>query len=139
MVCPAQRPAPAFIAAVFASALPFLVEDGSVQKAFLRSLSAWSGGPVKVRGKVRLASFASLSIVAEDVTFSATPRLSPVQKIEAKSVTAVLRLPALLRGQLEFKKVVAEAPRFVLSRHAPPPSQRWPGLKLRAMPPLSPS
>ncbi len=119
MVCPAAAGV-GFIAAVFALALPFLVEGSSAEKAFLRSLSAWSGGPVRVRGKLRLASFASLSIVAEDVSFAATPRLAPIRRIDAKSITAVLRLRALLRGQLEFKRVVADSPQFVFSRRASP-------------------
>src|SRR5208337_4083378 len=80
----------AIAGAVFALALPFLIEDRGVHAALIRSLSAWSGGPVEVRGPFRVASFASLSIEADAVRFTATPRLSPIGKAQAKSVTAFL-------------------------------------------------
>jgi hypothetical protein len=104
------------IAAVFAAVLPFLVKDRAVRDALVRSLSAWSGGPVAIKGRLRIGSFSSLTIEARDVSFTATPRLSPVDRIEAKSVTAVLDLQSLLRGQVEFARVTADEPRIVLSR-----------------------
>ncbi|MFZ0569017.1 MAG: hypothetical protein WA384_14770 [Rhodomicrobium sp.] len=107
----------AFTGVVFVSALPFLVEDRAVHDALIRSLSEWSGGAVTVGGPLQLASFTSLSVEADGVTFAATPRLSPVVRIQAKSVTAILKVPALLRGRIEFKKMVVEQPHFVLGRH----------------------
>ncbi len=109
----------AVIAAAFASALPFLIEGQTVRDSFIRSLSAWSGGPVTVKGPLRIASFTTLSIEASGVHFGTTPRLDPVKRIEAKSVTAVARLSSLLRGRLEFKQIAVEAPRFVFKRDAP--------------------
>src|SRR5208282_3833257 len=90
---------------VFASALPFLIEDRAVHDGLIRSLTAWSGGPVTVHGPLRIASFTSLSIEAGGVKFASTPRLSPIGKIEAKSVKAILRVRSLLWGRIEFKKV----------------------------------
>ena len=106
------------IAAVFATALPYLVEVRKVRDGLVTNLSQWSGGPVSIHGPLRMKSFASLSIEAEGVSFSATPRLSPIDRIEAKSVTATLKVPSLLRGRVEFKKVSVAAPRFVLARRA---------------------
>ena len=108
------------IAAVFATALPYLVEVRTVRDGLVKNLSQWSGGPVSIHGPLRMKSFASLSIEAEGVSFAATPRLSPIDRIEAKSVTAILKVPSLLRGLIEFKKVSVAAPRFVLARRAGP-------------------
>ena len=108
------------IAAVFASALPYLVEVRTVRDGLVQNLSQWSGGPVSIHGQLRMKSFTSLSIEADGVSFAATPRLSPVSRIEAKSVTAILKVQSLLRGRIEFKKVAVAAPRFVLSRRAEP-------------------
>ncbi len=108
------------IAAMFALALPFLVEDRTVREGLVKSLSQWSGGPVSIHGALRIASFASLSIEADGVSFSGTPRLSPIGRIDAKSVTAILKLPSLLRGRIEFKKVAIRQPRFVLNRRIAP-------------------
>ena len=106
----------ALIAAVFAAVLPSLVEVRTVRDGLVQSLSGWSGGAVAIQGPLRIRSFTSLTIEAEDVRFAATPRLSPVDRIEAKSVTAVLNLRSLLWGRIEFKKVAIETPRVVLSR-----------------------
>jgi AsmA protein len=106
----------ALIAAIFASALPFLADDQTVREALVGSLSEWSGGPVAIRGTLRIKSFTPPSIEAERVSFASTPRLSPVDRIEAKSVTAVLKVRSLLLGRIEFKKVAVSAPRIVLSR-----------------------
>jgi hypothetical protein len=108
------------IAAVSAMALPYLVEVRTVRDSLVKSLSQWSGGPVSIHGQLRMKSFASLSIEAEGVSFAATPRLSPIGRIEAKSVTAILKVPSLLSGRIEFKKVSVAAPRFVLARRAGP-------------------
>ncbi len=119
------------IAVMFAAALPFLVEDRAVKDGLVQSLSEWSGGPVSIRGPLRVKSFTSLSIEAGDVRFGATPRLSPVSRIEAKSVTAILKVQPLLRGRIEFKKVTVEAPRFVLNRRAAASGQdRFSGLEM---------
>jgi hypothetical protein len=106
----------ALAAVVFASALPFLIEDRTVRDGLVHSLSQWSGGPVTVHGPLRVTSFTSLSIEANGVSFAATPRLSPIARIEAKSVTAVLKVQSLLWGRIEFKKVAIDSPRIVLSR-----------------------
>ena len=108
------------IAVVFATALPYLVEVRTVRDGLVKNLSQWSGGPVSIHGPLRMKSFASLSIEAEGVSFAATPRLSPIGRIEAKSVTAILKVPSLLRGRIEFKKVSVAEPRFVLARRAGP-------------------
>src|SRR5208282_6629659 len=79
----------AITGAVFASALPFVLGDRAVRDGLIRSLSEWSGGAVTVRGPLQLASFTSFSVEAGSVTFAATPRLSPVARIQAKSVTAI--------------------------------------------------
>ncbi len=119
----------AITGAVFASALPFLLEDGTVRDRLIRSLSEWSGGAVTVRGSIHLASFTELSVEAGGVTFAATPRLSPIARIQAKSVTAILRVPALLRGRIEFKKIVVDQPRFVLHRRESPSKLRLIGIE----------
>ncbi|MGO9985215.1 MAG: hypothetical protein ACLPIX_13545 [Rhodomicrobium sp.] len=106
----------AIVWAIIALTLPFLIEDRSVHAALIRSLSAWSGGPVEVHGPFRVASFTSLSIEAKAVRFSATPRLLPIGKAQAKSVTAILSVRALLGGRIEFRKVAVESAQFVFSR-----------------------
>ena len=127
------------IAAVFATALPYLVEVHTVRDGLVKNLSQWSGGPVSIHGPLRMKSFASLSIEAEGVSFSATPRLSPIDRIEAKSVTAILKVPSLLRGRVEFKKVSVAAPRIVLGRRADLPRRTIiPGSKRLARPLLLP-
>ena len=119
------------IAVMFAAALPFLVEDRAVRDRLVQSLSQWSGGPVSIHGPLRIKSFTSLSIEANGVRFEATPRLAPVGRIDAKSVTAILRVPSLLRGRIEFKKVAVEAPQLVLNRHAAPSKpDRYSGLEV---------
>lgn len=106
-------------AAVFALALPSLIQDRAVRDGLIRSLSAWSGGPVTVHGPLRIVSFTSLSIEANGVSFASAPRLSPIGRVEAKSITALLRIQSLLSGRIEFKKVSIEAPRFVFDRRLP--------------------
>jgi len=110
----------AIAGAVFASAIPYLIEDKNVRDGLIRSLSEWSGGAVTIRGPLHLASFTTLSVEAKDVTFAATPRLSPIVRMRAKSVTAILRVPSLLLGRIEFKKIVADEPRIVAGRGAAP-------------------
>jgi AsmA protein len=119
----------AIAAGAFASALPFLIEDRAVHDGLIRSLTAWSGGPVTVQGPLRVASFTSLSIEANGVKFASTPRLSPIGKIEAKSVTAILRVRSLLWGRIEFKKVVVESPRVVFNRREPKSKLPFSGLE----------
>jgi uncharacterized protein involved in outer membrane biogenesis len=102
--------------AVFLSALPYLIGDRAVHAGLVRSLSAWSGGPVTVRGGVRITSFSSLSVQASGVSFAVTPRLAPIGRMEADTVTAVLSASSLLRGRIEFKKIEARSPRFVFQR-----------------------
>jgi hypothetical protein len=104
------------ITAVLAAALPFAVEDRAVREGLRQRLSEWSGGPVAIQGPLHISSFAPLSIKVPGVSFAATPRLSPVDRIEAKSVTAVLKLQSLFWGQIEFSQVAVDTPRFVLSR-----------------------
>jgi uncharacterized protein involved in outer membrane biogenesis len=103
------------MAALFA-ALPFLLEDRVIRDGLVKSLSEWSGGPVSIRGPLHIGNFRALTIEVSGVSFGATPRLAPVDRIEAKSVTAVLKLQSLLWGRAEFKKVSIEGPLFVLSR-----------------------
>ncbi len=100
----------------FLSSLPFLIEGRAVRESFIRSLSEWSGGPVTFKGPLRVVSFTTLSIEASGVRFGAAPRLAPISRMDAKSVTAVARLSSLLRGKIEFKKVIVESPRFVFNR-----------------------
>jgi AsmA protein len=66
-----------------------------------------------------MRSYASLAIEANGVSFAATPRLSPIGKIEAKTVTATLRVRALLRGRIEFATVTVDSGRFVFDRSLP--------------------
>ncbi len=121
----------ALIAVIFAAALPFLVEERAVKDGLVQSLSQWSGGPVSIHGPLRVKSFTSLSIEANGVHFGTTPRLSPIHQIDAKSVTAILRVQSLLRGRIEFKKVAVEAPRFVLNRRtAPSKPDHYSGLEM---------
>ncbi len=110
----------AIAGAVFASVLPYLIEDLTVRDGLIRSLSEWSGGDVTIRGPLRLASFTSLSVEADGVNFAATPRLAPIVRMRAKKVTAILRVPSLLRGRIEFKKIAADEPNIVVSRRAAP-------------------
>jgi uncharacterized protein involved in outer membrane biogenesis len=49
--------------------------------------------------------------------------------MEADTVTASLRVSSLLRGRIEFKKIEAQSPRFVLARGALPPKQPFSGLE----------
>jgi hypothetical protein len=107
----------AFAAAAFALLLPFLIEGRTVRESFIRSLSAWSGGPVIVNGPLRIASFTTLSIEASDVRLPQTGRLDPVRQVNAKSVTGVARLSSLFRGKLEFKKIVVSSPRLIFKRN----------------------
>jgi hypothetical protein len=96
--------------------MPYLIDGHAMRDRFVRTLSTWGGGPVMIRGHLRIASFATLSVEAEDVSFPAVSTLSPVASIHAKSVTAVARLSSLLRGELRFKKVILDNPRIVLRR-----------------------
>jgi AsmA protein len=117
------------VLAIFLSTLPYVIGDRAVHAGLVRSLSAWSGGPVTIHGPVRVVSFSSLSIEARGVSFAATPRLSPIGRLETDIVTAALRLSSLLRGRIEFKKIEAASPRFVFERSALPPKQPFFGLE----------
>ncbi len=99
-----------------AAALPFLVDQEAVRESLTRSLSAWSGGPVAISGPVRLTSFANLTVEAAGVQLKAAPRLEPLSRAEARSVSAAVRLSSLLRGRIEFKSVTLESPKFVFRR-----------------------
>ncbi len=102
--------------AVFAASLPFLIDGQTVRESLIQSLSAWSGGPVIIDGPLRITSFTTFAIEASGVRLPATVRLSPVARIKAKSVTAIAKLSALLRGRLEFKTVVVMSPEFIFER-----------------------
>jgi AsmA protein len=104
---------------VAAAALPLLVDKEAVRDSLTRSLSAWTGGPVTISGPLRIAGFANLSVEAAGVRLMAAPRLDPLKRAEAESVTAVIRLSSLLGGRIEFKKVVVASPRFVFRRRLP--------------------
>ncbi len=106
----------AFATGAVAVSLPFLIEGRSVRDAIIRSLSAWSGGPVAIKGPLHIASPTTFSISATNVRFAAATRLDPVVRIEAKSITLIPRISSLLRGRLEFKQVLLESPRFVFRR-----------------------
>jgi hypothetical protein len=115
--------------ALFLSALPYAIGDRAVHAGLVRSLSEWSGGPVAIRGGSRIASFLPLSVQASGVSFAAAPRLAPIRRIEADSVTAVLRVSSLLRGRIEFKRIEAASPRFVFQRGMLQPKQPFFGLE----------
>jgi AsmA protein len=115
-------------AAVAFAALPYLIGDGAVHAGLIRSLSAWSGGPVTVRGGVRV-NFSSLSVQASGVRFAATPRLAPISRMDADTITAVLSRSSLLRGRIEFKRIEAQSPRFVFQRGMRQPKQPLFGLE----------
>jgi hypothetical protein len=111
------------------SALPYLIGDRAVHAGLVRSLAAWSGGPVTVRGQVRVKSFSSLSVEANGVSFAATPRLAPIARMEAETVTAVLSTASLLAGRIEFKKIEAQSPQFIFQRGMPQGKQPFFGLE----------
>jgi hypothetical protein len=115
-------------AAVLAALVPFLIDGGTVRESFIRNLSAWSGGPVVINGPLRIRNFATLTIEASGVTLADTPRLFPIGRVEAKSVSAIARLSSLLRGKLEFKRVVVTSPRFVFKRDLPLSDRSFDGL-----------
>jgi AsmA protein len=98
------------------AALPLLVDKKAVRNSLTQSISAWTGGPVIISGPLRIAGFADLSVEAAGVRLMAAPRLEPLKRAEAESVTAVIRLSSLLSGRIEFKKVVVASPRFVFRR-----------------------
>ena len=104
---------------VAAAALPFLVDQEAVQASLVRSLSAWSGGPVAISGPLRITSFANLTVEASGVRLQTAPRLAPLSRAEAKSVAAAVRLSSLLRGRIEFKSVTLDSPQFVFRRASP--------------------
>jgi hypothetical protein len=120
------------VAALLAAALPFLIEGPAVRANLTQSLSAWSGGPVKLEGRLR-TDLASLSVEASGVRFPSTPRLAPIQRFEAKSVTAILKVSSLLRGRLEFKTIRVEAPKFIVDRVASHPEVAVFGLETARM------
>jgi len=103
-----------------AAALPWLIEGGAIRDAFVRSLSAWSGGKVELDKKLRVVSFTGLSIEASGVHFANPSRLSPIARLDAKSVSATVRLSSLLLGRLEFKKVSMGSARVALKRQTAP-------------------
>ncbi|MGA7327394.1 MAG: hypothetical protein WBX25_23620 [Rhodomicrobium sp.] len=106
----------AIVTGALAVSLPFLIDGRSVRDAIIRSLSAWSGGPVAIKGPLHIASPTAFSIAATNVRFAAATRLYPVTRMEAESVTLVPKISSLLRGRLEFKQVLLESPRFVFRR-----------------------
>jgi AsmA protein len=97
-------------------ALPYLVEGRAVRESLVRNLSSWSGGQVVIKGPIRVASLIALTIEAQDVHLSKTGRISPISRVDARSVEAIASIAGLLRGRLEFKKVVVTSPKFVLER-----------------------
>jgi AsmA protein len=97
-------------------AVPYLVEGRAVRASLVRNLSSWSGGQVVIKGPVRVASLIALTIEAQDVHLSQTGRISPVRSVDARSVRAIASISGLLRGRLEFKKVIVISPKFVLER-----------------------
>lgn len=99
-----------------ASLLPLLMEGRAIRESFERSLSAWSGGPVIVEGPLRIASFATFSIEAEGVRLPGGTRFYPLNRVDAKSITAIASLSSLIRGKLEFKRIVISSARFVFKR-----------------------
>ncbi|MBT3069703.1 hypothetical protein KKP04_02310 [Rhodomicrobium sp. Az07] len=101
---------------LFAAALPRFLDGDVARKSVVKALSAWSGGKVTLEGQLRIASFATLSVEASDVRFHDAPGLDPVQRGHAEAVTAVVNLPSLLLGNLEYRKFVVSSPRFVLRR-----------------------
>jgi uncharacterized protein involved in outer membrane biogenesis len=122
-----------FAAAAFAAALPFIADAETIRADFARSLSAWSGGPVVISGPIRIASFADLSVEASGVHLQATPGLEPLSRVEAKSITAIMRIASLFRGHLEFKKFVVVSPRFVFRRDLAEPQPSPYGLGTAGM------
>jgi hypothetical protein len=114
--------------AVALGALPFLIGDGAMHAGLVRSLSAWSGGPVTIRGEFRI-DFSSLSVQASGVHFAATPRLAPISRMDADTITAVLSRSSLLGGRIEFKRIEAQRPRFVFQRGMGQPKQPLFGLE----------
>ncbi len=122
-----------FAAAAFGAALPFIIDGKSVRESFVRSLSTWSGGPVVISGPLRIASFANFSVEASGVSLPSTPRLNPISRAKAQSVTAIAKLSSLLRGKLEFKKFVVASPRFVFRRDLGAPRTSLFGFETAAM------
>src|SRR5258706_13455744 len=106
----------AFAGVAVVSFVPLLMEARAVRESFVRSLSEWSGGPVIVEGPLRIASFAMFSIEAEGVRLPAGKRFYPIDRVEAKTVTAIASVSSLIRGKLEFKRIVIASPRLVFKR-----------------------
>lgn len=103
-----------------AIALPYLVESGAVRESLVRNMTSWTGGNVKINGRIRVASFIALTIEARDVTFTGTKRLDPVDRMEVRSLKGIASFTGLLRGRIEFRKVIFSSPTIVLRRNLRP-------------------
>gem|GEM_PF-4855380 len=99
---------------LLAAAAPYLVERPQVRAVLLRRLEAWSGSPVVIDGPIRLGSLIALTVEARDVRLPSTAKLSPLMRLEARSVKAIVSFRALLEGRFDFEKLIVTDAKVVL-------------------------
>lgn len=90
---------------IFAAFLPSLMNTQPVKDRLLSELNEWSGGQVKIAGKVTVESFFSLSLRVEDVTIEKLKSLPRLKGLHAREIIARIAWFDLLRGNLDFDKL----------------------------------
>lgn len=110
------------------AAAPFLIDGQALRKELVSRLEQMTGGKVAIEGRVRLTSFVSLSVKAENVKASEIETLGPLTGFDARRIEAQIGWLDLIRGNGRFGKLIFEgvshrlaAHRLVLSSGSPMP------------------
>ncbi|MBC8050239.1 MAG: AsmA family protein [Chitinophagales bacterium] len=93
---------------------PFYVDGSLLRDTLAARLSQFSGGDVKIKGRVRLESFLSLAIEAEDVEVVNVKNLGPIGGIHAGKVTAGVGWGDLIAGRRRFDELAIDGAKITL-------------------------
>jgi AsmA protein len=99
------------------AAAPFFVDGLQLRDAMAARLTQFTGGDVQIKGRVRIASFFTLGVEAEDVRILNASKLNPVRDIAMQRVRANIGWMDLLRGEKIFDKIVIEQSMIVLAKN----------------------
>ncbi len=93
---------------------PFYVNGSLLRDTLAARLSQFSGGDVTIKGKLRLKSFLTLAIEAEEVEIASVKNLGPIDAIHAGRVTASVDWMDLIAGTRRFDELTIDTPRITL-------------------------
>ena len=104
--------------AVFALALPYLVDAEAYKPALIQAVKEATGRELVIEGPMKLTILPTLRVSAQRVRFANAPGAKGAQMVDVRWVGATPSWWALLRGRVEVERLTLYQPVIVLETDA---------------------